>query len=104
MQFDFSRLHEMTVAKPHPLGNMPLLVLTAGNFDVAPAPDMTAEQAHQDHLRLQSDLTKLSTNSRQIMVSDSGHEIYIYKPEVVVRSITAVVSAAKDNSRLPSIQ
>src|SRR5262249_47609066 len=24
MQFDFSRLHDMTVAKPHPLGNMPL--------------------------------------------------------------------------------
>ena len=103
LQFDLSRLHEMLVASPHPLRNLPLAVLTATNFDVVQASGTTVEQARQDHLRLQGELTKLSTNSRQIMVSSSGHEIYIYKPEVVVRSIAAVITSAKDHSRLPPI-
>jgi pimeloyl-ACP methyl ester carboxylesterase len=103
LQFDLSRLHEMRVASPHPLRNLPLAVLTATNFDVVQASGMTVEQARQDHLRLQGELTKLSTNSRQIMVSSSGHEIYIYKPEVVVHSIAAVITSAKDHSRLPPI-
>jgi hypothetical protein len=65
---------------------------------------MTVEEARQDHLRLQSDLTNLSTNSRQVMVSPSGHEIYLYQPGVVIRSIAAVVSSAKDHSRLQLIE
>ena len=104
LQFDLSRLHQMRVAEQHPLGNMPLAVLTASNFDVVQAPGMTVEEAHQDHLRLQSELAELSTNSRQVMVSPSGHEIYLYKPDVVVRSIAAVVSSAKDHSGLRSIE
>lgn len=103
LQFDLSRLHEMLVASPYPLRNLPLAVLTATNFDVVQASGTTVEQARQDHLRLQGELTKLSTNSRQIMVSSSGHEIYIYKPEVVVHSIAAVITSAKDHSRLPPI-
>ncbi len=106
LQFDLSRLHEMRAATPHPLGNMPLAVLTATAFDVVQAPGMTPEQARQDqdHLRLQSDLAQLSTNSRQIMVSSSGHEIYLYQPQVVVRSIAAVVNSVKKHSRLPPIE
>jgi hypothetical protein len=104
LQFDLSRLHEMRVATPHPLGNMPLAVLTATNFDVTAAPGMTTEQAREDHLRLQSDLAQLSTNSRQIMVSPSGHSIYLDQPRVVVRSIAAVVKSAKRHSRLPPIE
>jgi hypothetical protein len=56
---------------------------------------MTSEQARQDHLRLQTDLTQLSTNSRQIMVSSSGHEVYLYQPQVVIHAIAAVVNSAK---------
>jgi pimeloyl-ACP methyl ester carboxylesterase len=104
LQFDLSRLHQMRDATRHPLGDMPLAVLTATTFDVVQAPDMTAEEARQDHLRLQRDLADLSTNSRQIMVSSSGHEIYLYKPEVVVHSIAAVITSARDHSRLPSIE
>jgi hypothetical protein len=79
---------------------MPLAVLTAATFDVVQAPGMTLEDARQDHLRLQSDLTNLSTNRRQLMVSGSGHEIYLYQPSVVIRSIDAVVSPAKEISEI----
>jgi len=94
----------MRVATPHPLGNIPQVVLTAANFEAVRAPGMTVEQGRQDHLRLQRDLTKLSTNSRQIMVSSSGYAIYLDRPEVVVRAIAAVVSSAKDHSGLRSIE
>ncbi len=104
LQFDLSRLHQMRLTEQQPLGNMPLAVLTAPTFDVVQAPGMTVEEARQDHLRLQTDLAKLSTNSRQVMVSPSGHEIYLYKPELVVRSIAAVVSSAKEHSGLRSIE
>jgi pimeloyl-ACP methyl ester carboxylesterase len=102
LQFDLSRLHRMRVATQHPLGNMPLAVLTATTFDVVQAPGMTLEQARQDHLRLQDDLAELSTNSRHVMVSPSGHEIYLYQPEIVIRFIAAVVNSAKQRSRLPA--
>jgi hypothetical protein len=46
------------------------------------------EEVRQDHLRLQNDLAKLSVNTRQVMVSDSGHEIDLYEPDVFVRSIS----------------
>jgi len=48
LQFDLSRLHQMRDATRHPLGNMPVVVLTATTFDVVQAPDMTAEEARQD--------------------------------------------------------
>ncbi len=104
LQFDLSRLHQMRVATPHPLGDMPLAVLTAASFDVVQAPGMTSEEARQDHLRLQTDLTHLSTNSRQIMVSSSGHEIYLYQPQIVARAIVAVVNSAKQHSHLPPVE
>lgn len=104
LQFDLSRLHALRVASPHPLGNMPLAVLTASEFDMVQGPGMTVGEARQDHLRLQMDLVQLSTNSRQTLVSDSSHEIYLYKPDVVVRAISAVVSSAKNHSGLPSVE
>jgi len=100
LQFDLSRLHQLRVASPHPLGNMPLEVLTASQFDVVSAPGITFEQARRDHLRLQNDLTQLSANSRHITVSGSGHEIYLYQPGAVVRSISAVVISVKNHSPL----
>jgi pimeloyl-ACP methyl ester carboxylesterase len=101
---DLSRLHELRLASQHPLGSMPLVVLTASQFDIVQAAGMTADQARQDHLRLQDDLAQLSTNSRHVTVSGSGHEIYLYKPEVVVRSISAVVSSANSHSHLSPIE
>ena len=105
LQFDLSRLHQLRIASPTPLGNVPLIVLTASQFDVVQGHGMTAkqEQAQQDHLRLQNDLAQLSTNSRHIVVSGSGHEIFLYEPDVVVRSISAVVSAVRKHSSLSDL-
>lgn len=104
LQFDLSRLHQMRIQTPHPLGNLPLVVLTASRFDAVAPSGMTADEARQDHLRLQNDLAQLSTNARHIMVSSSGHSIYLDQPQVVIRSIAAVVNSAKQHSRLPAME
>jgi len=85
------------------LGQMPLVVLTASDFNVVQVPGMTSGKARQDHLRLQEDLASLSTDSRHVMVAASGHEIYLYKPAVVVQSIYAVVTSVRNHSRLPAV-
>jgi pimeloyl-ACP methyl ester carboxylesterase len=100
LQYDLSRLHQLGVGNPHPLGNMPLVVLTASDSNLPQVPGMTADQVRQDHLRLQDDLATLSTNARHVMVAGSGHEIYLYKPAVVVQSISDVVTSVRKGSRL----
>ena len=103
LHYDLSRVHQIRLADPHPLGNMPLVVLTASEFNAIQVPGMTPEQGKQDHLRLQNDLAELSTNSRHVMVLGSGHEVYLYKPAIVVHSISKVVSSVRNHSRLSPI-
>jgi len=103
LQYDLSRLHGARTDNPHPLGKIPLAVLTAYEFNVAEVPGMTSDKVRQDHLRLQDDLASLSTDSKHVMVAGSGHEIYLYKPAVVVQSISAVVTAVRNHSRLSAI-
>ena len=100
---DLIRVHKIRLADPHPLGNMALVVLTASEFNATQAAGMTLEEGKQDHLRLQNDLAGLSTNSRHVMVSGSGHEVYLYKPAIVVHSISKVVSSVRNHSRLSPI-
>jgi pimeloyl-ACP methyl ester carboxylesterase len=103
LEYDLSRLHQARTGNPHPLGKMPLVVLTASDFNVAQAPGLTADSLRQDHLRLQDDPASLSTDSRHVMVAGSGHEIYLHKPAIVGESISAVVTSVRNNSRLSPI-
>ena len=103
LQYDLSRLNTARADNPHPLGNIPLIVLTASDFNVAQVPGMTTYQVRQDHLRLQNDLASLSTDSKHVMVAGSGHEIYLYQPAAVVQSISSVVTAVRNHSRLSAI-
>jgi len=38
----------------------------------------------------QEDLARLSSNSRQIVVADSDHEIHLFRPDVVIQAIQDV--------------
>jgi pimeloyl-ACP methyl ester carboxylesterase len=71
-------LHQIDSAEPHPLNALPLVVLTRG---LNCGPRWKAWQA---------DLARLSTNSRQTIVSDSDHEIHQFRPDVVVQAIRDV--------------
>jgi pimeloyl-ACP methyl ester carboxylesterase len=76
------------------LGDVPLVVLTAGQY-WKPADPLTAEQVAQFHQlwvnELQPQLAGLSTHGRQIVVENSGHGIPDQAPEAVVSAIHDVV-------------
>lgn len=74
------------VATTGDLGNLPLIVLTAGNSTPARA-------------EAQEDLAKLSARGRQVVVPESGHWIQLDQPERVVDAIRAVVEEARRAER-----
>lgn len=81
------------------LGDLPLVVLEAGDQDEDEAPPGIS-QATVDEVNavtsslsplLQRDLARLSTDSTYIVVEDSGHFIQLDRPDAVVDAISSVV-------------
>jgi pimeloyl-ACP methyl ester carboxylesterase len=72
----------------HPFGDRPLVVLTRGMDSTQPVIDVHAA------------LARLSSNSSHIVVKDSGHEVHLFQPAVVIQAIGDVVQAVRDNKPL----
>ncbi|MBA3945071.1 MAG: alpha/beta hydrolase [Herpetosiphonaceae bacterium] len=89
------------VRASHSLGDIPLLVLTAGNHQQPPfitaAVAAKLEQAWQ---AMQHEQAGLSSNSIQIIAKDSDHCIHCDHPQIVSAAIQQVVDAAKHHTRL----
>lgn len=71
-------LHRIDTSEAHPLNDLPLIVLSRG---------MNAGPRQR---AWQTDLVRLSTRSRQIVVEDSDHEIHLFRPDVVIQAIADV--------------
>ncbi len=73
------------VRKAHlSLGNKPLIVLTSGRSD-----------ADSSWHRMQLELLTHSSNSKRIVVENSGHRIQNERPEVVIAAIRDVVEKSR---------
>jgi pimeloyl-ACP methyl ester carboxylesterase len=70
-------------AARHPLGHLPLIVLTQGG---------NGKQVPLSWLTLQKDLVSLSTNSAQIIATRSGHSIHLDQPDLVIAAIKQVLT------------
>ncbi|MEP7151821.1 MAG: alpha/beta hydrolase [Nitrospira sp.] len=83
-----------------PLGDLPLVVLTA----TGPVwwPDMPGAvnpvKFRKMWLDLQQDLTKLSSNSRQVFADQSSHFIQFDQPELVITAIRRLIETARHKS------
>lgn len=102
LKADMDRLHDTRENRPHPLGDLPLIVLSAGRA-VPPPPGVDADvwaRLREEKRQQQVDLARLSRNSRQIIAAQSGHSIHVDDPELVVRSIRDVVDAARRGGKL----
>jgi pimeloyl-ACP methyl ester carboxylesterase len=85
-----ARLMELRSKQPHPLGDLPTVVLTRG-LDVG------------DGLReTHASLAQLSTNWRHSVIAGAGHEIHLFEPGAVVQAIGDVTEAVRTRRRLPS--
>ena len=86
------------MAGEQPLGDRPLIVLTAGRravpgdtpFDVVEEPVDEAEIARQ------SAMAALSSRGEQRTIADSGHLIHLDAPEAVLRAVTDVVEMVRE--------
>jgi hypothetical protein len=94
---------EQRRASPLSLGDKPLIVLTAGAFQVPPDTGIPQEQINsflEAHSEYQADLPLHSQNSEQIIAKNSGHYIHLEQPDLVIDAIRRVVEAARTGSRL----
>jgi pimeloyl-ACP methyl ester carboxylesterase len=84
-------LRRQRLSEAHPLGNLPLTVL-------ARTKDSDARRR-----KLQTELAALSSVGRLVWAENSGHEIHLYRPGVVVQAIREMVAGVrgKATSREP---
>ena len=73
-------------AARHPLGHLPLVVLTHG------IPQFPDPQGEQEWQALQRDLAGLSSDSVHIIATLSGHYIQLEQPDLVIAAIKQVLT------------
>jgi pimeloyl-ACP methyl ester carboxylesterase len=83
------------------LGDLPLVVLTAGRrFPMSGMSEKTQNAFHDTRFALQAELAMLSTNSDQRVSPRAGHYIQLDDPDAVVTAIEDVVTAVRDGTRV----
>jgi pimeloyl-ACP methyl ester carboxylesterase len=75
----------------HPLGDRPLVVLTAGNAEYGPG----EQGMEEDRRRAQAALARLSSRGRQVVAEGSGHHVQLERPALVADAIREVVTAVR---------
>lgn len=89
-------------ASARPLGDMPLVVLSARGMEPAP-PEFKPEEWAASHVKFLAGhdlVAHLSTNSARAIADHSGHFIQIDAPRLVVASVKQVVGAVRTHGRV----
>jgi pimeloyl-ACP methyl ester carboxylesterase len=81
---EFIALRRERLRQAPALGSLPLVVLGRKQND---------SERRERHL---AELKALSSAGKLIMAGESGHEIHLYRPELVVQAIREVVTVARD--------
>ncbi|MFJ7932704.1 alpha/beta fold hydrolase [Peribacillus sp. NPDC096448] len=77
------------ISKCHSLGDIPLTVVSAGLQSYHTTESFAAWNLFQ------RDLTRLSTNSKHIVVEDAGHLLHVDQPQVIVNIIKDTLKEIK---------
>lgn len=78
------------VAQNRALPNIPLIYLSAGNYDPGEVPSQQANVADMIKEELDEDQVSLSPQGQLTVVSNSGHDIQIEQPQAVIDAIQQV--------------
>jgi hypothetical protein len=76
----------------HPLGDLPLVILTRG---IAEENGPDAGALEEEHRKDHAVLAALSRKGEQVIAKNSGHHIQLDEPELVIATIRRVVAAAR---------
>ena len=85
-------------AKINSFGTIPLTVITAGDknrFDSFIEDEKFRTEMLNAWSEMQKDLLNLSTNSRQVLASKSGHYINEDQPEIIENAINEMINSTK---------
>ncbi len=80
------------------LGDIPLIVISKGKGYYSGMADSV--ELEKQRLTLQEELSHLSTNGKHIVDLNSGHNIHLEDPDLVIRSIQQVIEASRTHNRL----
>src|SRR5216684_8347678 len=83
---------ETDANKDHPLGALPVVVLSSD----PPAPE--SERHSQDEAAPRLDF--LSSNTVHVTATGSGHEIHLYQPDLVAKTLVRAVLAIRNGTSL----
>jgi pimeloyl-ACP methyl ester carboxylesterase len=91
---ELSKMHDERLRKRNTLGDLPLIVLarTAGGY--ADGMSISAADLEKERRRLQADLASLSSRGK-LVYANSGHNIHLEDPDLVIRSIRVVVNQSR---------
>jgi len=81
--------------------DIPLAVLTRGKSLL---PVIDGKSLEQEWIEMQAELASLSPQAWQVIVEDSGHNIYVDKPAVVIAEIKKVIELARVNIEDTALQ
>lgn len=88
------------VRKTRHLLNVPLMVVTRGRYaGVRRLPTETQERIKHTWQELQTDLVRLSPLGAQVVASNADHYIQFDQPEIVIKAIETMVTAARRDAR-----
>ena len=76
--------------------DIPLIVITAGQFEVPENFGLSTEEAEQTMAvprELQAELAASSSNGKQVIAEESGHQVHIDQPELVMDAVRQVIEA-----------
>ncbi|HEU0176190.1 MAG TPA: alpha/beta hydrolase [Blastocatellia bacterium] len=76
----------------HPLGDMPLIVLTRGKSEEE-GPDGKAFE--EEHRKDHTAMAAMSRNGKLVIAANSGHHIQLEEPELVIKAIRDLLAATK---------
>jgi pimeloyl-ACP methyl ester carboxylesterase len=100
-EFWAEEFEQLYADSTYTLGDKPLFVLTSGkNGYPESLGDSLRNEMMNQKLSQQKKIVGLSTNSKQIITTKSGHEIHLSEPELVVTAIQETISAVRTGKKL----
>jgi pimeloyl-ACP methyl ester carboxylesterase len=92
---ELAGMHENRLANRATLGDLPLAVLARTDGGYARGMSIPADSLEKERRHFQADLAGLSRRGTLTYAPHSGHNIHLEDPDLVVRSIHSVVTAAR---------
>jgi len=87
---ELARMHTDRLRDRQSLGNIPLIVLARTRGGYPNGMNISADSLEHERVRLQADLALLSSNGKLVVAPNSGHNIHLEDPELVIRAIRDV--------------